>query len=141
MQHARRQVLDDVLALVTGLPTTGAGVHEELTKPLALGALPAVVVEPGEEDVEPLLGAPANLRDPHRQRRTLRVRVTVVARTVADRDAACLEVEAALAPRAALRSVEFSSTQDGSTTVHAVEHEYEVEYAVLSTDPSTLLPS
>jgi len=94
--HARQQIRDAVVALLTGLPTTGARVHAGRTRPLAEDHDPTLLVYTTEERSQAdTIGRPvATLRE-----LTLRVEGRVVSAAVPPDDALddiAAEVEAAI---------------------------------------------
>ncbi len=138
---AYRQVLDALLVVVTGLPTTGANVFEDPTHAIAAGKIPSVAVEPVRDPAEPLS---ESHDEDWLERHELRVRFTVLATSPAVRDTAVLEVKQAVIPAAVgLRrrfvQTDFGKAGEGAKPYHAAQVDFDIEYHVLNTRPDTLI--
>lgn len=96
MSHLRKVIRDQILALLTGLATTGTNVYAARVYPIERSGLPGLAVRTGTETIKPL-----SLRAPRTFERYLRVEVGIVVRSTDNLDdaidAIVLEVETVLA--------------------------------------------
>lgn len=72
--HVTQQILVALQAALTGSTDAAASVHLERLDPLARAELPAILIEPGVEDVADVL----TMARPYRQARSLSVLITAV---------------------------------------------------------------
>ena len=140
MPHARRRLIDEVIAQVMNLPTTGTNVYEDPAAAVTDTALPGLVVEVTDEEVSTLGDYTMGEQDGHRQLRRLNVQITCVAKSVTQRDQSSLEVEESLMGssiadmRRLLRS-QFDSSADGNFQLWTASITFEFSYATQSTYP------
>lgn len=96
MPHARRQILDAVIAALKGLPTTADRVFEDDPSAVATTKLPALAVDAGPEpEIEYPAGSFSDAVE--LQKRPFIVLVTSLAHSPQERDESTLEVEKAIA--------------------------------------------
>ena len=136
--HARRSIVAGAVTLVTGLETTGSNVFEDPGAAIADGALPAIIVEAQNEEVDPF-GESLNATA-YNQRRVLRLGFTVISKSIASMEFSTLEIEEAvmgssLGLTRRIVNTEFESNSEGSTRLWSALISVEVVYITLSTQP------
>jgi hypothetical protein len=89
MTHLRQQIRDDMVAAVTGLPTTGANVFRSRVYPMAATNLPGLTVYTTSEQSSAI-----TMGFPRTQERRLEVVVEAYVRAVANFDDAADEIVA-----------------------------------------------
>lgn len=143
-EHVTRQILDVVKAAVTGLPTTGAEVHEHPSIPIQSDALPALAVVP-IEDPDPAILGDTHDGEPWREVRRLHLAVISIAKTPQERDLSRKEVEGAVVTSPALigERIRFAGCtypldKEGEPLYQAIT-DFEVEHHVSSEDVTTIL--
>lgn len=98
MAHIRTSIRDLLTTRVTGLPTVGANVFKNRVKPLPPGALPAISVSSGDEQINAITQG-----SPRRLSRIMQVHFDIIGDADADGaadtiDTICEEIEEALLP-------------------------------------------
>lgn len=144
--HVRTQLRNAVVALLTGLPTTGANVFVAPVDPTTTDQLPALLVFTSSETSQPV-----ELGEPRICERPLRLEVRALARQTDDLqdtlDQICLEVERALAmpnsldaaKRTTLLATAIRMDGDFSKPVGQAALVYEVSYYVAENAPDVAL--
>jgi hypothetical protein len=151
MSHVRTQVRDLVAEALREIPDMRDAVFASRVNPIALKALPAIMVFTAEEAIET-----ATMGFPRTQLRTLTLFVDVIIALREDYDdeldAFQVEVEtilggatfladytAANVQNLTLVSAEKSMNGEGETTTCATRMGYRVEFVTLENDPETLI--
>lgn len=141
---AYRQVLDDIKAQLQDLETSKSRVFEDKQDAIPEDMVPCVVLEP--ISVDPSIEADEGQTDvsENMERHTFSFRVVSVAFTKEDRDASSLEVKAAVQATTAGLSRRYTGTlfsreTEGSKPTLQVHQDFEIQYLVMSTDPSVIL--
>lgn len=137
-----RQVLDDIIAAVTGLPTTGTNVIEDQAVAVPSGAIPGIVVSLAQ--IQPVVLGEAQ-DDTWREIHTLVVDVICLANTPALRDQVTFEALDAilrvLQPGRARRymgSLPIESGE-GAKRLYSIRNRFEIEIHVYNTAPDVLI--
>lgn len=141
---AYRQVLNGVLAQLQDLETTKARVFEDKQEAISKDDVPCVVLEP--ISVDPSIEADEGQTDvsENMERHTFVFMVTSIAYTREDRDASSHEVKVAVQATAVglnrrYTGTLFSHETEGSKPTLQVHQSFEIQYLVMSTDPSVIL--
>ena len=136
--HARRQIRESIAAMVTGLASTGARVHQSRMRPQGAAGLPCLLVTTNDEDVSP--GTIGNL---YERSLTVVVRGFAVGSTTLDddMDQIALEVETALAAytNAVLDKLEVDFDDELEKPVGSIAMTYKVSYYTAANSPGTLI--
>jgi hypothetical protein len=143
MAHARRQILDLVLAAVTDLTTTLGNVYEDPTIAIERDALPAIAVEAGDEPVEADVTQDAGWPEV----RFFDVVVTGIGREPGERDRIAAEFEKAVAAAnpigqggaRVVNTTHARRVDESSPKFYAFSSTLRVTYAIYNTDPETLI--
>ncbi len=143
MPDAHRRILEEVIAAVSGLDTTGDNVFEDPTYARALAQIPAVAVEPEDEVSERL--AESLITEPEREQHTLGVVVHCIGRTPAERDDISLEVKRAvlfLEPLGRDRRYArafFDRSNEGEQDIYTVSIRFNIDYDVMDNEPDIVI--
>lgn len=144
MSIAYRQILDDVITAVTGLPTTGSNVEEDPAVAIAIGKIPCVVVKLAEIPPPAILGE-AHDSDEWREIHTPSIDVIGIGHTIAVRDQISLEVVNALLVATEIgRWRRYAGSHpeesgEGAKRLYAIRHRFEIQFHVLNTAPDVLI--
>lgn len=145
MADAYRQILDELRAHLDGLGTTGANVFEDPTHAIEAGTIPALAIEPDEDAASPV---GEDINGLHIEAHRFRVRLTVLADQIADRDAGVLDVKLGVAKAIGETRRRFVSTQfgkaragqeSGAKSYYAAAVVYEIQYETRPSTPDTIL--
>lgn len=143
MPDAYRQILDQVVTIVTGLATTGTRVFESPAAALDSGQIAALAVQARDVDVADVFESRET--DDHLEKHRLGIEITTVALTVAARDQSSLEVKEALLNQARpgyarrYRRSDFSEGVEGERAYFAVRQRFEIDYHVEATAPDVIV--
>lgn len=143
MTHIRRQIRDNVVAAVTGLPLVGGRVYKSRLYPLTAAQLPGLCVYTGDEQV-----STSTISYPRTQERSVEVRVEVFV-SAADgyddtADAVIEQVEVAVsddvtrggvAKDTRLSAIRTTMTADGESPVVVAVMVYDVRYTAKENAP------
>jgi len=136
-----RQLLNLLKPIVTGLPTTGADVFESMVDALEASTMPALALQPREEDIAELFASsdgPGDLEG-----RRLVVELVTLATSLIDRDDSALEVKTAVMQSGIgkLRrylGTRFEERSEGDRITYALIQRFEFLYFVESTTPGVI---
>ena len=136
--HARRRIVDEVGIVLKNLATTGGTVYDEPAAAIESDTFPAVVIEIKGETVEVL--GDVLVTAPHVQLRRLNITTTVFAKSITDRDQACLEIEEAImdsdiARDRKLLESDFEANGDGASRIWSALISFELTYLTNSSYP------
>jgi len=146
MPHIATVIRDNVVALVTGLPSTGASVFAGRVHALERSDLPCVAVDVGAESAEYVTqGYPRSISA------TLAIEVTAIVSLAGDFDAALnqiqAEVQAAMAADPTLTNIATNTVYDGreritdgqgEKPVAALVLQYSVSYRYSENNPQAV---
>jgi len=135
-------MLDQVVAAVTGLVTTGTRVFESPTAALDSGQIAALAVQARDDDVVDRW--PSSDTDDHLELHRLGVEITSICLTLAARDVSALEVKVAIVntarPGYARRYVRADFKEgDGERSYFAIRQRFEIDYHVEATAPDVIV--
>lgn len=144
MTVAYRQILDDLIIAVTGLPTSGTNVEEDPAVAIAIGKVPGVVVQLAGIAPPEILGEYQEADD-WREVHAMAVDVIALGHTIADRDQISAElmnaILVAFTPgrwrRYAGSSADASG--EGAKRVYVCRHRFEVKFHINNTAPDILI--
>jgi hypothetical protein len=131
-QHARRRIINAIKQNLMNLPTTGTNVYEDPAAAVDDDSLPALVIEPLEEEVSTL----GDIRDPdsgYKQVRTLSLAVSVLTKSIDVRDTCCVEVEESVIHgnvgiNRRITRTEFETTSAGAHRLWTAQVVVEVDF-------------
>ncbi len=128
MAHARQTIREAVVSYLTGLPTTGAYVHD--TRFYNHDVLPCLTVFADNDSVDDELGTRTS------QVRNLTIRVEVRAKGTSGIentiDTICAEVEAAIYDDATLGGIALDTSLDATVIEYSVEQDQPIALALMS---------
>lgn len=135
MTHVRTQIREEVVALVTGLPTTGSKVFQSRMRPQQASSLPCLLVTTNDEQIEiDDFGAT--------QDRRLSLVIQGFAAASANLDAQldqiALEVETAMPNIYPLEKIEIEFDDDLETPVGRIAMTYLVTYFTNAGEPGSI---
>ncbi len=139
---AVRQILDELIGAVTGLPSTGADVFEDPTHAFARARVPAIAVEPIEDQIQRLAESQEGT---WLELHALRVRFTAIGKTPAERDQVGIEIKQALIAATGIglqrryAGATYARTGAGDRDYFAALIAFEFEFATTNTTPDVLI--
>lgn len=143
--HVRKQLRDQVVALVTGLTTYAVNVYKNRRYPVDSSELPCLIVQTGDEEIETL-----TIDYPSQQLRREQLIISIIAETTIGLDDVldeiCKDIEIALAGNVSLsRNFTLDSTSGiepnivGEKPVGVVDMKFTAEIYTLENAPYTAL--
>lgn len=143
MPTGYRQVLDDVVTAVTGLPTTGSSVFEDPAVAIDKGSIPAVAIE--AISIEPEIMGETHDNGSWRELHTFIVDITGLSYSIAERDQISFEILDGILRVGEpgrwrrLQGSEFVKRGEFAKRLYSVRHRFEIQYHILSTAPDVLI--